>query len=267
MSEPASAVRLDFVSDVARLTFDRPSRLNAFDVALHRDLARAIDELGASDARAAILTAEGRAFSVGQDLHDDAINPDSGRDVAELMDRFYNPLIEKLTTLPMPTVCAVNGVTAGAAVAIVMACDIAVAARGASFNIPFASLGLVPDAGLGWLLPQALGLPRALALAFTGQAWTAEQAQQGGLVWSIVDDAELQPEALTLARALASKSVPALIATRRLFRESGARTLAAHLAEERRVQGELCAAPDFAEGIAAFKARRAPHFRSRTKPA
>jgi 2-(1,2-epoxy-1,2-dihydrophenyl)acetyl-CoA isomerase len=234
---------------------------------MHQEVARCIDTVGSSGARALILTGEGRAFSVGQDLHDEAVAPESGRDVAELLDLYYNPLIERLMTLPMPCVCAVNGVAAGAAVAIALACDVVVAARSASLSMPFAALGLAPDAGGGWLLSRALGLPRALGLALTGEAISAEQALQWGVIWSVVDDEDLQDAASRLARAMAAKSLPALVAARRLFRESGARTLSAQLAEERRVQGGLCALPDYAEGVAAFRERRVPHFRSRSESA
>lgn len=260
MSDPGPTIRLEFDAQIARITFARPSRLNAFNVAMHQALAQTIGAVTASNARALVMTGEGRAFSVGQDLHDETIAPGRGRDVAELLDLYYNPLIERLLALPMPTVCAVNGVAAGAAVSIALACDIVVAARSASFSVPFASLGLAPDAGGSWLLPLALGLPRALGMAFTGEPLRAEAALRCGAIWSVVDDANLQDAASTLARTAASKSLPALVSTRRLFRESGMRTLSAQLAEERLVQGALCASPDYAEGVAAFSARRAPHF-------
>ncbi len=266
MDGPEPLIRLAIDDRIARITFCRPDRLNAFNVGMHKELARAIEAVAACEARALLITGEGRAFSVGQDLNDEAIAPHSGRDVAELLDLYYNPLIEKLMALPLPVVCAVNGAAAGAAVAMALACDVVVAARSASFRIPFAALGLAPDAGCGWLLPKALGLPRALGLAFTGDAFTADQALQWGVIWSVVDDADLKVAAVRLAEGIGAQSLPALMAARRLLRESGTRTLSAQLAEERRVQGALCASPDYEEGIGAFRERRAPSFGSRSKP-
>src|SRR4051812_14703292 len=145
---------------VARLTLNRPDRLNSFTVQMHEEVADALASLG--DARCLVLTGAGRGFCAGQDLSDRAVAPGEAVDLGESVELRYNPLIRKLANLPMPVVARVNGVAAGAGANIALACDIVVAAKSARFIQSFAAIGLIPDSGGTWVLPRLVGQARAL---------------------------------------------------------------------------------------------------------
>ena len=145
---------------IARLTLNRPDRLNSFTVQMHEEVADALGKLG--DARTLILTGAGRGFCAGQDLNDRAVAPGQAVDLGELVEQRYNPLIRTLTSLPMPVIARVNGVAAGAGANIALACDIVIAAKSAKFIQSFAAIGLIPDSGGTWVLPRLVGQARAL---------------------------------------------------------------------------------------------------------
>jgi 2-(1,2-epoxy-1,2-dihydrophenyl)acetyl-CoA isomerase len=211
-----------------------------------------------------VLTGAGRAFSAGQDLNDRAVSPGGAApDLADSIERNYKPLVLSLRTLPMPVVAAVNGVAAGAGANIALACDLVIAARSASFVQAFARLGLVPDSGGTWFLPRLVGSARALGLALLGEKLPAEQAAAWGLIWRCVEDAELAGVVDTLARELAAAPTRGLARTRQAMYEGWSRTLAEQLDVERDYQGELGRSADYAEGVAAFAAKRAPRFSGR----
>jgi 2-(1,2-epoxy-1,2-dihydrophenyl)acetyl-CoA isomerase len=151
-------------------------------------------------------------------------------------------------------------VAAGAGASLAMACDIAIAAKSASFVQAFSKIGLVPDTGSTWLLPERIGLPRALALAMTGDKLSAEQAAQWGVVWQCVDDADLMPTVNALAMKLAAMPTRALVATRVLMRSAATSTLAQQLAAECEMQTELGTSHDYLEGVAAFLEKRSAKF-------
>src|SRR5436190_2757213 len=165
---------------VARLTLNRPDRLNSFTVQMHEEVADALADLG--DARTLILTGAGRGFCAGQDLNDRAVAPGQAVDLGESVELRYNPLIRTLTALPMPVIARVNGVAAGAGANIALACDVVVAAQSAKFIQSFAAIGLIPDSGGTWALPRLVGQARALGLALTGGPPEAERAAAGGLM-------------------------------------------------------------------------------------
>ena len=159
----------------------------------------------------------------------------------------------------MPTIAAVNGVAAGAGASIVMACDMAIAAPGASFIQAFSKIGLIPDAGGSWFLVERLGLARAMALAMTGDKLTAEKAKEWGMIWDVADDC--LAAALTMAERLAVMPTRALTATRELMRGAGQRTLDQQLDVERDTQSALGRTHDYFEGVKAFLEKRAPQFK------
>jgi 2-(1,2-epoxy-1,2-dihydrophenyl)acetyl-CoA isomerase len=175
-----------------------------------------------------------------------------------VIDQAFNPTVRKLLGLRMPTVAAVNGVAAGAGASLAMTCDIAIAAPGASFIQAFSKIGLVPDAGGSWLLVERLGLARALALAMTGDKLAAAQAKEWGMIWDVADDC--LAAALQLAQRLAAMPTLALVQTRKLLRESRARSLEQQLDVERDTQSALGRSHDYIEGVMAFLEKRAPHF-------
>ncbi|MGQ0531817.1 MAG: 2-(1,2-epoxy-1,2-dihydrophenyl)acetyl-CoA isomerase PaaG [Caulobacteraceae bacterium] len=254
-------ILLDIADGVARLTLNRPDRLNSFTVRMHDEVSRALEAVTKSDARVLVLTGAGRGFCAGQDLSDRAVSPGrEGVDLGESLEKRYNPLIRRLTTLEMPVICAVNGVAAGAGANIALACDIVIAARSAKFIQSFANIGLIPDSGGTWTLPRLAGQSRALGLALTGEPLTAEHAEAWGMIWKCVDDDKLVEETGALAAKFASAPTRGLAMTKKLIRESGARTLADQLNAERDAQRTLGRTSDYREGVAAFMEKRTPKF-------
>lgn len=236
-----------------RIVLDRADRLNAFDRSMHAALMAALDRAVADrSCRALVITGSGRAFCAGQDLAAVEGEADLGRLLAET----WNPLVERLHGLPLPTVAAVNGVAAGAGVALALACDVVLAAKSARFFMAFAKLALVPDSGASWYLPRLVGPVRARALAMLGDPLAAEEAERLGLVLRSVEDERLLAEADAIAARLAAGPTAALVATRRLLLKSAEHDLASQLEEEARLQAELGRAPDYAEGVRAFLEKR-----------
>jgi 2-(1,2-epoxy-1,2-dihydrophenyl)acetyl-CoA isomerase len=249
---------------VARLTFNRPDKLNSFNVKMHEEIREALSGLAEGGARVLVLTGAGRAFCAGQDLGDRAVAPGAaGVDLGESIERYYKPLVLALQRLPMPVIAAVNGVAAGAGANIALACDVVIAARSATFVQAFARLGLVPDSGGTWSLPRLLGNARALGLALLGEKLAAEQAAAWGMIWQCVDDAELAPTVDVVARRLAAAPTRGLAATKQAIYGSWHRTLDEQLDIERDLQRELGRSADYAEGVAAFSEKRAPVFKGR----
>ncbi len=242
-----------------RIVLDRPDRLNAFDVPMHRALAAALDAAAADPrCRAVLLTGAGRGFCAGQDL-----TARAGGDAPELggsLEQYYNPLIRRLRSLPMPVVCAVNGVAAGAGANVALACDIVLAARSARFIQAFAKIGLVPDAGGTFVLPRLIGDARARALMLLGDPVDAETAERWGMIWRCVDDDALMTEAEALVARLAAAPTQGLALTKRALLASAGNTLDAQLDLERDLQRIAGRTPDFAEGVQAFLDKRAPVF-------
>ena len=254
----------DLSAGIARLTFNRPERLNSFNTAMHAEVRAALASLEGADARVLVVSGAGRAFSAGQDLTDRAVaGGRSPPDLAASIEQNYKPLVLALRRLPMPVIAAVNGVAAGAGANIALACDLVVAARSASFVQAFCKLGLVPDSGGTWFLPRLVGTSRALGLALLGDKLPAEQAAQWGLIWRCVADEELAPVVEALAGQLAAAPTRGLARTKQAIYEGLARTLEQQLDVERDYQGELGRSADYAEGVAAFTAKRAPRFTGR----
>jgi 2-(1,2-epoxy-1,2-dihydrophenyl)acetyl-CoA isomerase len=254
-----TTIGYDCTDAVATVTLNRPDKLNCFTIELHRELAAALDQAARDDTvRAVLLTGAGRAFCAGQDLS--ALDMARVGDIIEL---HYNALVRRLRTLPKPVVCAVNGVAAGAGANLALACDIVLAGRSATFNQAFCKIGLVTDTGGSYFLPRLIGLPRALALALTGESVTAEQAAAWGMIWQVCDDAMLMEEARALAIQLASQATKALGLTKQAFNRSLANDLDTQLGVERELQVAASRTEDCREGIAAFLAKRPPVFKGR----
>ncbi|HEV7157853.1 MAG TPA: 2-(1,2-epoxy-1,2-dihydrophenyl)acetyl-CoA isomerase PaaG [Caulobacteraceae bacterium] len=255
---PYSTILLEREGGIARLTLNRPDRLNSFTAQMHGEVADALSEIESDGTRVVVITGAGRGFCAGQDLADPSVTP--GGDLGETLEQHYNPLIRRLAALPAPVIAQVNGVAAGAGANLALACDIVLAARGARFIQSFANIGLIPDSGGTWVLPRLAGQARALGLALTGQPLGAEQAEAWGLIWRCVDDDKLAAETQALAARFAGAPTAGLAAAKRLIRMSGGLSLSAALNAERDAQRTLGASADYREGVEAFAAKRAPNF-------
>ena len=248
---------------VAIATLNRPQSLNSFNRQMHQDLRAALGQAEANASiRALVITGAGRGFCAGADLSDFDFTPGpeliKRADPGPLIEKQFNPTVRRLQGLRMPCIAAVNGVAAGAGASLAMTCDIAIAAPTASFIQAFSKIGLVPDAGGSWFLPQRLGLARAMGLALTGDKLSATQARDWGLIWDVADDP--LAAAITLAQRLAAMPTKALVATRTLLHGAQTRSLEDHLPVERATQSALGATHDYIEGVMAFLEKRAPKF-------
>jgi 2-(1,2-epoxy-1,2-dihydrophenyl)acetyl-CoA isomerase len=246
---------------IARLTLNRPDRLNSFTVQMHEEVAEALSDLG--DARVLVLTGAGRGFCAGQDLNDRAVAPGQSVDLGESVEKRYNPLVRRLTSLPMPVIARVNGVAAGAGANIALACDIVIAAKSAKFIQSFANIGLIPDSGGTWVLPRLVGQARALGLALTAEPLPAEKAAEWGLIWKAVEDEALDAEVDALAARFAAAPTRGLAAIKKMIRESWGHSLDEELDLQRDAMRELGGSEDYREGVAAFMEKRTPRFTGR----
>ena len=254
---------IDFKIDgpIARITLNRPDRLNSFTAAMHAELRDALANL--SEARVVVLMGAGRGFCAGQDLNDRNVAPGEKVDLGETVERDWNPLARAIAGLAQPVIARVNGVAAGAGASLAMACDLAIAARSAKFIQSFAAIGLVPDTGGSWHLTRHLGQARAMGLALTGEPLTAEQAADWGLIWKCVADDMLELEVDTLANKLAAMPPLGLAAIKQMIRSSWTRSLDQELDLQRDEMRRLGFTDDYREGVAAFLEKRAPDFRGR----
>jgi len=255
-------ILFESADSVARLTLNRPDRLNSFTVQMHAEVADALTKVEEDSAiRVMVLTGSGRGFCAGQDLSDRAVAPGGDElDLGASLETSYNPLIKRMINLPKPIVCVVNGVAAGAGANIALAADIVLAAKSARFIQSFSNIGLVPDSGGTWILPRLAGHARALGLALTGEMLSAEKAEAWGLIWRAIDDEQLKAEADKLVQRLASGPTRGLAAIKLAMREGWQASLDAQLDLERDLQRELGRSSDYKEGVAAFGEKRPPKF-------
>jgi 2-(1,2-epoxy-1,2-dihydrophenyl)acetyl-CoA isomerase len=244
---------------IARITLNRPDRLNSFTAAMHEDLKNASDEIG--DAKVVVLTGAGRGFCAGQDLNDRAVSSGGHPvDLGMTVETSWNPLIRKLTNLRQPVIARVNGVAAGAGANVALACDMVVAARSAKFIQSFSAIGLIPDSGGTWVLPRLVGQARAMGLALTGEPLSAEKAEEWGPIWKCVDDEALDSEVDAIAQKLASLPPLGLTAIKKMIRESWSHTLDQELNHQRDAMRRLGFSEDYREGVSAFLEKRQPNF-------
>ena len=247
---------------IARISLNRPETLNSFHEAMHLEMHQALDAIaGDRSVRALLLSGEGRAFCAGQDLADPMVKPaDPMPDLAPVIERYYNPMLEKLSNLPIPTICAVNGTAAGAGANIPLACDFVIAARSAKFIQAFCKIGLVPDSGGTWFLPRLVGIARAKQLVMLGEPLTAERALEWGMIYAVVDDAQLQDEAMKLATHFSTQPTYGLSLIKTALNASQTNDLHTQLALEKELQSKAGASADYREGVMAFIEKRPAKF-------
>jgi 2-(1,2-epoxy-1,2-dihydrophenyl)acetyl-CoA isomerase len=256
-------INFELKDGVAILTLNRPDSLNSFTSDMHADVRTVMKEVQNNpDVRCLVITGAGRGFCAGQDLNDRAVAPgESMPDLSESIKKNYNPLVRAITQLEKPVICAVNGVAAGAGCNLALACDIVLAARSANFIQGFSKIGLVPDSGGTWTLPNLVGRARAMGLAMLSNKLSAEQAQQWGLIWQVIDDDQLMVETMQLANHLATQPTKGLGLTKRAINAAGGNSLDQQLDLECELQSIAGRSHDYREGVNAFLEKRKPEFR------
>jgi 2-(1,2-epoxy-1,2-dihydrophenyl)acetyl-CoA isomerase len=253
-------VELSRDESVLTITLNRPEVLNAIDLAMHEQLSAALDEAADPALRAIVVTGAGRGFCVGQDVAEFPADPG---EVGELLRRHYNPNVLAIRALEKPVIAAVNGVAAGAGLALALACDIRLAADSASLVPAFVGIGLVPDSGLSHTLPRIIGPAAAFEWLVTGEKLSAEQARARGLVSRVIPADELAADVAALAADLAARPTRAIAMTKRLLDASIGAPLEQQLENEALLQTDAAAGEDFAEGVAAFRDKRPARFTGR----
>lgn len=257
-------IRFDLSDNVATITLDRPDRMNALTPLVFEEAGAAIDRALDEGARALVLTGEGRAFCSGADLVPDQYGysglPD---DLGELLDTHYNPFVRKLAGLDIPVVSAINGPAVGAGMGLALTADLTVMARSAYLLLAFVNIGLVPDAGVTWLIAKGAGRAQAMEMALLGDRISADDAKAMGLINRVVDDLVVLEEARGLALRLARGPTVAIGMIRKQVAAALNHTLDETLDAERRNQSEAGRSQDFREAVAAFGEKRKPIFKGR----
>ena len=257
-------ILFEVAAGVARITLNRPDKMNSLNAAMHAELRAALDQVQGDPAiRVLVLTGAGRGFCAGQDLSDPEVRYVPGEappDMGDVVERYYKPLILRLQNLRVPTIAAVNGIAAGAGASLALACDLVIATQSASFMQAFSKIGLTPDTGGTWFLPQRVGMARALGLALLAEKLPARQAAEWGLIWAAVADIDFEAHIFALAVQLSTAPTKALVRTRQAMHAAPGHTLEQQLSMEAGFMRELGASADFIEGVAAFTAKRPPQF-------
>lgn len=250
---------------VGYLTFNRPKALNSFNVDMHREVAEVLNQWTKNpDIRCVVISGEGRGFCAGQDLGDRVVDPNAeAPDLGYSIETYYNPLIKTIVNMPKPVICAVNGVAAGAGANIALACDLVIAAKSANFVQAFCRLGLVPDSAGTWFLPRAVGHARAMGLTLLGDKLPAETAKEWGMIWDVVEDAELKTKVTELAERLAKQPTFGLSLIKKAIHQSSNNTFDEQMVLERDFQRIAGRSEDYREGVQAFMNKREPNFKGR----
>ncbi|MFB7337951.1 enoyl-CoA hydratase/isomerase family protein [Streptomyces adustus] len=254
------AVRVSTHGHVRTIRLDRPARMNSLDLGAKTQLLAALQAAAdASDVRAVVLTGSGRAFCVGQDLEEaqTAEGPDA---MADAVREHYSPLVRTLLTMPKPAIAAVNGVAAGAGMALALACDFRIAAASATFTTAFAGIGLSCDTGISWTLPRVAGRATALDLLLRPRPIGATEALDLGLLHQVTADEDLDAEVRHSAAALAAGPTRAFAAIKAAVTSASASTLDAALEYEAAQIAHTGASEDYRRGLNAFLARQKPSF-------
>lgn len=248
---------------VGYLTLNRPEVLNSFNEHMHGEIAAALDLWAVSkEIKVIVISGAGKGFCAGQDLRSRGMDviaaPDY--DAGAALEKFYNPLVLKITDITKPVIAAVNGVAAGAGANLALACDLVVAKQSAAFIQSFCKVGLIPDAGGTWNLPQLVGLARAKGLAMLGEKLSAQQARDWGLIWEVYEDELFEANVTALAEQLAERPGSSIALIKRALNRAADNTLAEQLQLEREFQRIAGQSDNYKEGVAAFMQKRKPDF-------
>ena len=258
-------VLVDKSENWAKVTLNRPERLNSFTDELHVQLMTALKSLREEvNIRSILLTGAGRGFCAGQDLSKrDPSSMVEKPNLSKTLKEQFNPLVSFIKEIEIPVVCAVNGVAAGAGVSLALSCDIVLASDDAKFIQSFANVGLIPDAGGTWSLSKLIGNARAKGLAFTGEPIEAEKAEEWGMIWKVYPQAKLMNEAKKLTQKLASGPTLGLGKIKQALNVAETNSFAEQLNLEARFQEECGLSDDYAEGVSAFLEKRQANFKGK----
>ena len=247
--------------DVAVITLNRPDRFNAIEAGLVAEVIESLRK-ATTESRAVVVTGKGKAFCAGADLSVLEGDDDSPPDLAQFLDDVIHPMVHAFTSLPVPTIAAINGVAAGAGLGLALGCDIRLMAESAFLTSAFTAIGLAPDSGTTWLLPQHVGVSKAIELTMTNSRVSADEAKALGLCAEVVPDDQILGRAIEFAGTLADMVPDSLVTTRRLIRGSGNLSFETALQAEKKEQGRLGKTAEHREGVAAFLEKRSPDFRN-----
>jgi len=241
---------------VAVITLHRPDSMNAFDTDLRAAVVEAFGTARDDDSvRAIVFTGEGRCFSAGADL-----KAGIDRDVREILESEYRPVLEAIADIPKPVIAAVPGSAAGIGFSMALQCDLVIMADNAFLLSPFTTISLVPDGGLNWLLVRQLGYRRAFQLSVESERIPAARCVELGLANKTVAAEQLQSAALEWAETLTKRAPLSLAATKKAMRFAADNDWASSYSLEADLQGELLGTEDNREGIQAFLEKRTPKF-------
>jgi 2-(1,2-epoxy-1,2-dihydrophenyl)acetyl-CoA isomerase len=255
-----SFIKTESEGSVFKITLNRPDKFNSFNREMALQLQSALDTASSdNNIRAVFLTGEGKAFCAGQDLSE-AMDK-SGPGIERIVREHYNPVILKIRNIEKPVICAVNGVAAGAGANIALACDVVIAGSSVSFIQAFSKIGLIPDSGGTFFLPRLIGFGKASALMMLGDKVSAADAEKMGMIYKVSEDANLQAEALTVAKTLADMPTKGIGLTKKLLNTSMNNSLDAQLKAEGDEQVKAAQSYDYNEGVNAFLEKRKPVFK------
>ncbi|MBL4630340.1 MAG: enoyl-CoA hydratase/isomerase family protein [Paraglaciecola sp.] len=255
---------------VGTLRLNRPKRYNSFNDEMHDEMRSVIKQIKKQVIQKELycldITGNGKGFCTGQDLTGRYESVKAGNtNLGKSLDKNYNPLIKSISTLPIPVVCAVNGVVAGAGIGLALSCDIVVAVQSANFIFAFSRVGLVPDSGSSWSVVQSIGLPRAKALSLLGDSLTAKDAEKYGLIWQCVEDGKLDLSVAEIVQRLLIAPSIGLALTKRVLDHAVNHNLQEQLSHESQLQTLAGRSEDYAEAVCAFVEKRPAVFPGKTE--
>ena len=254
-----SSILFELKDSIAFITLNRPDKLNSFNRDMALQLQKRLDECKEKEVRSVYITGAGKAFSAGQDLSE--VADPAGPGMQRILGEHYNPIVSRIRKLEKPVVAAVNGVAAGAGANIALCCDIVVASKSASFLQAFSKIGLIPDSGGTYTLPRLIGWQKASALAMLGEAISATEAEEMGMIYKVFPDETFAENSKSIASVLATMPTRGLAYTKQLLNMSFTTNFEEQIHDEDIFQQKAAQTADFKEGVNAFLEKRKPLFK------